>query len=355
MLRIILYIVACAAGAYTALLYNSRAILLLSVCGTVLLPILLLQVWLVSRKLSVSIRAPFSVTEKGKTVTVQIRTEERASSCGLIEVWISFKNIATGKKKRKRIVLVEKSGKYKGSVEFVCKYSGTMQLRIERVRVYDCLGCFCITYRRWNKKGRAGERITVLPPYKELPVEICERTRNFAVESNFYDSRRGGDDPSETFQIREYLPGDKMQSIHWKMSARTDELYVKDHGKPICYPIVLLYEVPYKGQKEKPEQTEESLYVLASMAYSLLLQECPYIVSWYDAETENMLRVKVHDAEGFYGMLMELLSAGRLEKKYDWEQCYEDTYKGDICETCLVLPRTMEGLNRELERRNYLF
>lgn len=353
MLRIILYIVACAAGAYTALLYNSQAILLLSVCGVILLPVLLLQVWLVSRKLSVFMRVPFSVTERGKQVTVQIRTAGRVSSCGLIEVWISCKSISTGRKKRKRTVLVEKNGKYKGSVNFVCRYSGTMQLRIERVRVYDMLGCFCLTYRRWKKKKRAGERITVLPAYEELPVEICERSRNFAVESNFYDSRRKGDDPSETFQVREYLPGDKMQSIHWKLSARTDEIYVKDHGKPICYPIVLLYEVPYKGQKEKATQTEESLYVLTSMAYSLLLQECPYIVSWYDAKTEDMVRVKVRDPEGFYGMLMELLSAGRVKKKYDWKQCYEDAYKGDICETCLVLPRTMEKLKQELERRNY--
>lgn len=351
MLRIILYIVACAAGAYTALLYNSRAVLLLSVCGIVLLPMLLLQVWLASRKLSVSMRAPFSVTEKGKRVTVQIRADSKAAYCGFIEVWVSCKNIATGRKKRKHTVLAEKDGRYKGSVDFLCRYSGTMQLRIEKVRVYDLLGCFCITYRRWNKKGRAGERITVLPSYEEIPIEISERSRNFAVESNFYDAKRGGDDLSETFQIREYLPGDKMQSVHWKLSARSDELYVKDSGKPICYPIVLLYEVPYKRQKEKAAQTEESLYVLASMAYSLLLQECPYIVSWFDGKTGDMVRVKVHNAEGFYSMLMELLSAGRVGKKQDWKQCYEDKYKGD---TCLLLPRSMEMLTQELERRSYI-
>ena len=38
-------------------------------------------------------------------------------------------------------------------------------------------------------------------------------------------------DPSETQAIREYLPGDSIRSIHWKLSQKTDTLMVREYGQ----------------------------------------------------------------------------------------------------------------------------
>ena len=40
--------------------------------------------------------------------------------------------------------------------------------------------------------------------------------------------RDRGYDPSELFDVREFQNGDRLQSVHWKLSARTDELMVKE-------------------------------------------------------------------------------------------------------------------------------
>ena len=45
------------------------------------------------------------------------------------------------------------------------------------------------------------------------------------------DSRRGND-PGEVRAIREYVPGDPVRNIHWKLSEKTDKLLVKGARQP---------------------------------------------------------------------------------------------------------------------------
>ncbi len=48
---------------------------------------------------------------------------------------------------------------------------------------------------------------------------------------------------SEVLEIREYAPGDSLKSIHWKMSAKKDELYVRVRGDNMFNCAVLLFEL----------------------------------------------------------------------------------------------------------------
>ena len=46
-------------------------------------------------------------------------------------------------------------------------------------------------------------------------------------ENDSYSREKEGDDPSEVFDIRPMRPGDRMQQVHWKLTARTGEMMVK--------------------------------------------------------------------------------------------------------------------------------
>ena len=66
------------------------------------------------------------------------------------------------------------------------------------------------------------------------------KTRNFPVEGDEYEKERSGDAPTEIFQIREFRPGDRMQQIHWKSSARSGELMTKEYSMPCGCKVLLL-------------------------------------------------------------------------------------------------------------------
>lgn len=85
-------------------------------------------------------------------------------------------------------------------------------------------------------------------------MHVSEHTRNFFGEADVYDDFHPGDDPSEIFGVREFRAGDKMQSIHWKLSAKSDDLLVRENSQPKACPLVFLLEPPHmKKEMEKEE------------------------------------------------------------------------------------------------------
>lgn len=58
---------------------------------------------------------------------------------------------------------------------------------------------------------------------------------------------RKGTDASEMFDIRSYVPGDDIRSIHWKLSGKTDELIVRQASDRTHYDLVIL---PDFGRKQ---------------------------------------------------------------------------------------------------------
>ena len=51
-----------------------------------------------------------------------------------------------------------------------------------------------------------------------------------------------GSDPTETFQIREYVPGDSLRQIHWKLSAKAGRYMVRDAAKPVDHRLTIYVE-----------------------------------------------------------------------------------------------------------------
>ena len=74
-----------------------------------------------------------------------------------------------------------------------------------------------------------------------------------AVKADMSDMSRGmteseetlkkGHDFSDVSDVREYIPGDKLMSIHWKLSAKRDILMVKDRVSMSDQQMVVLMEL----------------------------------------------------------------------------------------------------------------
>ncbi len=71
------------------------------------------------------------------------------------------------------------------------------------------------------------------------------------MDSDEYSMRKAGYDPSETFAIREYQPGDRIRQIHWKLTEKFDSLMVRDYGLPIQNTVLLLLETGSPGRRSR--------------------------------------------------------------------------------------------------------
>lgn len=85
------------------------------------------------------------------------------------------------------------------------------------IRYYDFLGLFFFT-RKINKDFE----ITVMP-IKTSPVAMprldAYKTKSYKKSNSPY---------SEIYDIREYKEGDSLKNIHWKMTAKRDEMMVRE-------------------------------------------------------------------------------------------------------------------------------
>lgn len=113
------------------------------------------------------------------------------------------------------------------------------------------------------------ERYPVTPAFQESSDRI--------QESESYSSRRPGYDPGETFQIREYVPGDSIRQIHWKLSGKVDRTMVRDFGLPVEDQILILIENGTRtGEDVDPEQLDLVAETAFSLASALTREEIPF-------------------------------------------------------------------------------
>ncbi len=98
------------------------------------------------------------------------------------------------------------------------RYRGSYKVQIMRLSVYDPLKIIRIS-RRIN----ASSQLVILP--RKIPLE--ELGFIYGGEHGSVPEQRRSGDREDLSHVREYLEGDLVQQIHWKLTAKLDEMMVK--------------------------------------------------------------------------------------------------------------------------------
>ena len=119
------------------------------------------------------------------------------------------------------------------SVRLDTEHCGTYVIESIHVRVYDMFGLIPIP-KKVSLKG-------------EIPVLPVQRMPSVVSESNGFRAKllaKSQNPFSEIYDVREYIAGDPVKSVHWKMSAKKDEIMVREpqeetHGRArVVMPLV---------------------------------------------------------------------------------------------------------------------
>lgn len=190
------------------------------------------------------------------------------------------------------------------------------------------------------EKGREIWQIGVLPECHLLMVEITRRTREFIADAEEYSDRESGDDPSEIYQIREYRDKDSLHDVHWKLSAKAEELLVKEHGRPLGAAVLiwLNLEDVKKARKKKTDVVPANLLELvASLSFSLLEESCVHMVAWYELENHLIRKKRISKEEHIYELLNRLLYVKTCRDKEDMRGQYDEAFRGEAFSTIVEI------------------
>ncbi|MCI9073397.1 MAG: DUF58 domain-containing protein [Lachnospiraceae bacterium] len=341
-----------AACFYIASLYENPGIALLG-CVQVILAFLALGYLLYERKgLQVVLdRMPLMMDQK-EPVCLRVRAGYRYRGCyGRIRVqmavrregggrarrqWLSGEDIARG-----TVQQAGPAGQRRLSGFLSLAEPGGYEVRLRKARIYDMTGLFCMDCRRAVRTESAV--MVVLPKIYPMGIQLSQTVRNFAGDAEVYDSLRSGSDASETLNLRPFQDGDKLRNIHWKLSAKADELLVRENSMPRGCPVAVLVETG--------DAPETRLQCAASLSFCLMDRECPHYVAWYSGDTQDLVRARVDDEESYYEALLCLVRERSPGNMPDIRERYREKYSGEPLLYCI---RVGDGPSLQVDNREIL-
>ena len=191
-------------------------------------------------------------------------------------------------------------------------HCGTVDFSIKKCKVSDMLKLFSMKVRSKNKElPDRNCSVTILPDYIPLENDIANYA-DMGLESDEYSKTQKGDDPSEIFDIRDYVEGDKLNRIHWKLSAKQDKTMVKDYSLPIANSILLMIDLSKVGGRTDELALYDSVVeAAASLSGYLLENDVPHRAVFYDSERQRSIEQNISDDES-HGMMIGMLLQAKL-------------------------------------------
>ena len=172
------------------------------------------------------------------------------------------------------------------------KLRGVYDCGIEKIETYDFLRLF-----RFTRKIEKYEQIVILPrkrvinPVRDISSSDseAESINNFSFEKNNFTS------------IREYIPGDPVKHIHWKMSAKQDKFMVKQFEQSTGGTSIIIADLNEYSpiDEENAENSDCIIETLIAINMMLINERQSCLNLWYSPPTATCEQRLVQSEEDF--------------------------------------------------------
>lgn len=182
-------------------------------------------------------------------------------------------------------------------------YCGLLRVRIDRLRVYDYLSLFSSA-----KKIKEDMNIAIFPGEQALRITFAKFGWEQSDMPEEQTVSRPGDSYNEIRQIREYRMGDPGRHIHRNLSARTDQLWVKEYERDTDLQADILLDLT--GLLDASTPSKSAFYQLLSALVLGLLKEMTMVrLHWDAADGESSVHANVANKEQCRELLLSLYQA----------------------------------------------
>ena len=319
MLRFVLVLPLALVFLYLGLIFESIGYALLGFAAVVFAVLSFAFLLYLRGKVKMRLVIPSRVADRAQGLTMRLEVLNKAFlPLGKLKVFVSYGERTHEKKERISINLEDTpKGESTELRRLSINETGYYEFRIKRFRIYDPFGIFYLT-----KRGKSIAYAMILPDIHEILVRIGGGVKLFYGESMEYDDDQPGQDPSETFGVREFQDGDKLQRIHWKLSARMEELMVKEDSLPRACAVVLFFPAGRICENG-------GLDYMASLSYTLMDAKCSHYVSWQSHSRGDVVRRCVRDEESFYEAITTYMQDASTKLVDGDMERYREKYRGE--------------------------
>lgn len=186
------------------------------------------------------------------------------------------------------------------NLEIMPNNAGRYEIAVSSAMLTDPLG---LSSRQVVCSDR--EYVTIMPEIFDMQVSYASDAA--MLESDRTADSRRGNDPGDVRAIREYVPGDPVRNIHWKLSEKTDKLLVKELGNPITDQFLVILDTAREVSRI-PAALETVASVFVSLAETIRRDSSGLSIGWTDPETGRAVIRKIQEENDITAAADEFLA-----------------------------------------------
>ena len=218
-------------------------------------------------------------------------------------------------KKQERLWIAPRKGVCVGQ-QLESGYAGRIEVEIERFVIYDMFHIVeysgCETKSAWTiavPERRTGEEDALSSVIEGFPEEG--------------ELKKRGTDYNPDYEVREYIAGDELKSIHWKLTAKREHLMVRERLAAGREKINVL--LPLGSDKRENDQLMDALCGVCGL---LLEKGYPVQLFWQGMSGELQTGYCLEQGE-LENVTAEILSAGGFKQPETAKQQIATAHPGE--------------------------
>lgn len=215
-----------------------------------------------------------------------------------IESWVSYSG-------KKEITKFYGSADSHGSKTLRCSYitksPGNIEFSIKRVWANDFLGILKLPVLGHYAYKRS---VVVIPELYEIPIFKGKAAYEYIFKDETVQNRFINSGDGENSEHRPYIKGDSFKNIHWKLSAKTDELMTRQKYDIPSSGVVFLLDL---GTIENDYIKRCFIQAVLSISTSLIFNNFSHYICWYDTSIDKILRFSIKQESDLYSIVQEFI------------------------------------------------
>ncbi len=211
----------------------------------------------------------------GARFDLNISCRGRLLAAGYITVDVEISNIMFSVKRSEKFILPLRNHGEPVSTALQMDLCGETEIRCTGARVWDPLGLFSAVC-----KDFAPVRLMCYPKPADLDLTVSDDVVGSVNTEGLIQNKKGSD-PSEMFDTREYVPGDDIRTIHWKLSSKTETFIVRESSEPSHYDVVLLPDMGLEQEDRtvSADELNSAVAVTEELAEELIAQGISFCIA----------------------------------------------------------------------------
>lgn len=180
-----------------------------------------------------------------------------------------------------------------------CAHCGTLAVSVEKAAARDWLGLACFPCEASDRAS-----LLILPDLYPVRVYLSDQRSQTWQEERPGRPQRDGSE-TENSGVRDYVPGDPVRRVHWKLSGKIDRILIREEDRPAAGSVLLLLETA--GYGIDPEDMDSTAEALLSVSQTLTEEGVLHSVCWQDKS--GLPWLEISSLEDFSAMRDALLAA----------------------------------------------